>query len=301
MDMDADVVEAFRAIPSASMSGRTGRLDTGARQTRNRPLLICDGLLWHLELMVILTADLDWAPEWLTRELLRRWRNGHGTGTLFVTHACPALDALSESDGIELAWHPNFQPGSTHGSSPDEVLDTLRCAVPGAVGIRTHGLVTSTELLEKYGERGLLYESSYLMHGTPDLAPNVAWNGVIKFPIFWEDDVHIRYGRAFRLADLDLDRPGLKVFDFHPVHVALNSSGPSAYLRLKKRLVADGRSMLQATPEDLAAAADDGPCGTSDLLDELLEWSARHPDRVIGTMALAARRVRDGWQQGARV
>ena len=179
------------------------------------------------------------------------------------------------------------------------MLDFLAQMVPEARGVRAHGLLMSTALLVEYGRRGLVYESSYLLEGTPGLTPAVAWNGVVRLPIYWEDDVQMLHGRAFQLDDLGLGRPGLKIFNFHPVHVALNSPDLHAYHRLRDHLTAAGRPLVEATPEDFERFRTRGVPGTADLLDELLGWLSHHPAQRGGSMGQVARQARAavGWEE----
>jgi len=235
----------------------------------------------------VLTSDLDWAPAWATLALARRVTTAGCSITLFVTHHGPELELLRAMPGVELGWHPNFHPGSDHGATPDAVLDTLSEWVPEAVGLRSHGLVRSTALLENYATRGLQYEASDLMHRHPGLRPMRAWNGVVRLPIFFEDDVQAMHGRPFSLEDLPLEGPGLRVFDFHPIHVALNTADLSGYRSFKADCAARGIAMSEASEEDVARFREPGP-GASDLLDEVLSLLASDPDRRGGTLAEVA-------------
>jgi hypothetical protein len=249
--------------------------------------------------VIVLTADQDWAPAWATTELCQKWVEAGQHGTLFVTHQCASLASLRAAGAVELGWHPNFRSGSTHGATEAEVLGTLARLVPEAAGVRAHGLMTSTRLASEYARRGLIYESSYLLEGAAGLAPVVNWDGLVRLPIYWEDDVHMLHEKIFRLDKPGLERPGLKVFNFHPVHVALNSGSPHGYERLKALLERTGRPMAEATPEDRDACRGPGLRGVRDLLDDLLEWLSRHPERGADTMCQIAEqaRVAAGWSE----
>ncbi len=241
--------------------------------------------------MIVFSSDLDWAPAWMTTGLAGRIEAAGFTATFFVTHACASLPGLRTA-GHELAWHPNHLAGSSHGPTPDIVLDHLGTFVPEARGVRAHALVRSTPLLLLYGRRGLEYEGSDLMDGQPGLRPHVMWNGVVRLPVFWEDDVAALCQQQFRLTDLSMKEPGLRVFSFHPVHVALNSVDLGAYEALKNLLLASGRSMADAEPGDIAQVANRSRRGTADLLDELLLWVAERPSRWGGRMIDVACRAR---------
>lgn len=97
---------------------------------------------------VMLTLDVDWAPDYAVdfaaAELIRRGVRA----TWFVTHSSAAIDRLREYPELfELGAHPNFLSNSTHGSSTAEVLTHCTGLVPGATSVRMHGLMQSTRLL----------------------------------------------------------------------------------------------------------------------------------------------------------
>ena len=64
------------------------------------------------------------------------------------------------------------------------------------------------------------------------------WNGITRVPYVWEDDVHCLYQglpqsevEPIDLAD-DVSRE-LKVFDFHPIHIFLNTESMDRYERTR--------------------------------------------------------------------
>jgi hypothetical protein len=89
---------------------------------------------------------------------------------------------------------------------------------------------------------------------------------LVRVPCFWEDDVEM--GRARPSWDLSelMEGRGLKVFDFHPVHVFLNSADSTPYSGLKK----DVPDLAAATEEQMTMHVHRGP-GTRGLFVELLE------------------------------
>ncbi len=224
-----------------------------------------------MQTRVHLTFDQDWAPPCATRKVAARLSDAGLEATFFVTHDCPSLAELRHRTAIELGWHPNFLPGSSHGITQAEVLDTMARLVPDARGVRAHGLMRSTPLLLEYGRRGLLYEASDLMDGMAGLRPLVAWNRVVRIPIYWVDDVHLTHRRACRLSEIDLASPGLKVFCFHPVLVDLNAVDLEGYRRLKGELSAKGLSLMDATDDDLAPYRRLRRPGIGDLFGELVD------------------------------
>ncbi|GAG84815.1 unnamed protein product [marine sediment metagenome] len=60
-------------------------------------------------------------------------------------------------------------------------------------------------------------------------------SGLIRFPIWWEDDVHAKWGFEFELNLLqnDLQIPGLKIFNIHPLNFMLNVPSKEYYEKYK--------------------------------------------------------------------
>ncbi|HEY8645028.1 MAG TPA: hypothetical protein VIL77_04035 [Gaiellaceae bacterium] len=113
--------------------------------------------------------------------------------------------------------------------------------VPGAVTMRTHSLVQSTPLLaEVLAHTPVRIDLSLLLAATPLDAPvEFTWDGrsLKRLVTCWEDDFAWQSGTALPPAEAMLDKAGLKVFDFHPVHIALNSVTADGYTQLKEHTV----------------------------------------------------------------
>jgi hypothetical protein len=216
-----------------------------------------------------LSFDQDWAPAWATLKLRDMLRDHGAKATFFVTQDCPSLPALREA-GWELGWHPNFLPGSSHGDSLDAVLDTLSGWVPDAKGARAHCLIRGTPYLEAYKARGLSYDAADLHDGEAGLKAFTSWTGLVRLPIFFEDDVHLQRGHEVSVEALGLSRPGLKIFTFHPVLVVLNAADLQSYQALKSDLAAQGTPLPEATEADIAKHAQTARPGMADLLTSLL-------------------------------
>ena len=238
--------------------------------------------------MICLSFDQDWAPAWATLAVLERLESAGVPGTFFCTNECPSLARLRASALVELGWHPNFLPGSSHGASFEEVLDAMEALVPGARGARAHALMRGTPLLLAYRDRGLVYDASDIHDGVSGLEPFVSWTGLVRLPIFFEDDVHLQRGLPCRIENLDLGSVGLKVFNLHPVLVALNASSPEAYEALKKDLAHRGVPLADAREEDFARHRQDRQPGVADLFDAVLEHLSQRPERRGGTLGEVA-------------
>lgn len=242
----------------------------------------------------LITLDVDWASDEMIRHCAAILVERDVKATWLVTHASDALAELADRpDLFELGVHPNFHAGSTQGDTPEAALEHLRDIVPAARTVRTHGLFQSTALLRlMVGEFGIENDLSLLLPDAAHLGPHEFHlpEGVLRrFPTFWEDDAEmLRPHPSFSFDDAKYRVPGLKIFDFHPVLIALNARTLDAYRGLKAEQDIGRLSMAELAPHvnrdepgdetlfralvEHMAGADDGGQTVSELAQE---WSTR--------------------------
>ncbi len=187
---------------------------------------------------VALTLDVDWAPDWAVDLCAGILRERNVRATWFVTHAGPALERLREDPELfELGIHPNFLDGSTHGTEPGAVLEHCMGLVPDAVSMRAHSLGLSSSVLHAVASATPIeIDVSIFLPYMPGIRPVLySWEGetLVRLPYYWEDD----HEMELRPAVWDAGRiaaaaPGIKVINFHPIHVYLNSSTMEPYRKL---------------------------------------------------------------------
>ncbi|MGI8544099.1 MAG: hypothetical protein ACR2MD_11585 [Aridibacter sp.] len=188
----------------------------------------------------IITLDIDWAPDWAIDSTAQILIEKNVKATWFVTHRSEAVDRLRErSDLFELGIHPNLLGGSTHGKTEDEVLTHIKEIVPEAVSMRTHGLYQSTSFLIKASVKyEILADVSLFLPRSANLVSHqVKWNGakLRRIPYFWEDDSEMfEEDPIWDLSDNRINVMGLRIFDFHPIHIALNTKQFSDYENIKQ-------------------------------------------------------------------
>lgn len=187
---------------------------------------------------VAIMLDVDWAPDFVLRDVAELLQEHEIPATWFATHDTPVLDELrAESHLFELAIHPNFAPGSTHGTTPEEVLEHCLALVPEATSVRTHGLVQSTAILELLMSSGLTIDASVHLTHTPVAAPvEYVWKGrrLSRVVCCWEDDLEFEREKPMWRPDRLLERTETIALAFHPIHVFLNSDSPRPYRALKE-------------------------------------------------------------------
>ena len=207
--------------------------------------------------VVVFTTDLDWASEADVDETLTLFASVSVPVTPFITHHSARIVEAFGAAPHRVGLHPNFQIQSTHGANETEVLDAVQALWPEARGFRSHGYIDSSSLMIKARERGLRWDSNLCLYMQQGLEPLDHFSGLVRFPCWWEDDVHLGKGyppTIEAIAD-DLLAPGLKVLNFHPVHVALNTPSLDHY----------------AVPRAVTAGAHSGE-GIQSLLRDLLAF-----------------------------
>jgi hypothetical protein len=230
------------------------------------------------------SVDVEWAHPAVLDDLRHLFDQAGIAATFFVTHEGIV------APGHERALHPNFRrngdsyrallgSGELSSDAPTEseiqrlVLKRTLGFAPEARGLRTHSLYFDSTLLPLYSLFGLEYDCSYDMPFVAGLRPFWKTHSILAIPIYYMDHIDIMSGVTdFSVARLGLDRPGLKVFDFHPNIVYLNASEEEDYIKSKS---------FYHEPERLLAARNRGR-GIRTLLLDLL-------DHVVGRQMPVAR------------
>jgi Polysaccharide deacetylase len=222
------------------------------------------------------TSDMEWTPDWAIAEMLALFDRYEVPLTPFVTHESQVIkDRYTPEDMQQrVGLHPNFLPGSSHGNTTDEVIDSVRRFWPAARGFRSHSFFDHTHITAAFVQRGFKYDSNLCLFLEPECRPLRHASGLLRFPVFWEDDIHFGKQLPFELATIrsHLDRPGMKVFNVHPLLVALNV--PTAdYYQSSTPLY---RSF---DPETWRKSVFNG-AGVHTFLEELLQYVKTHDVRL---------------------
>lgn len=204
--------------------------------------LVCIEKTEDIENAFVLTIDVDWAPDFVIKEIADVLIEKDIKATWFITHDSAYIRKLIEyKDIFEFGLHPNFLPNSTQGSNYREIMDYLRRILPDTKIIRTHALVQSTKLLSMLiDEYSIDTDVSLFLPLSPNIRPHIIYMGhkrpgLLRIPYFWEDDIEMYYPeQSWDFNHPKYHQKGLKVFDFHPMYVYLNACSMTSYERLKK-------------------------------------------------------------------
>ena len=197
-----------------------------------------------------LTFDIDWAPDFTIELCLEILKLKKIKATFFATHETD-LNQEVILQGHELGIHPNFLNKSSQGNSPFQIIENCLNFAPDAKTIRTHALVQSTPLLfEIFNSFPQLELDLSIFMANAKYIERFKWqfDGVSfdRINYNWEDDAQF-YDKNYNWSKPYF--PGsTSIFDFHPIHVYLNSQDNLNYKNLKKDL---SRESLSAAPKKL--------------------------------------------------
>ncbi len=201
---------------------------------------------------VLVSFDVDWAPDSAIDFTAQLLIENNIKATWFLTHKSEAVERLFErKDLFDIGIHPNFLAHSTHGNSINEIMTHVMQIAPNAKSVRTHGMYYSAHISKIFAEDfGLLYDSSIYLKEMPCITPQFIQyqhSSLLRMPYFWEETGEMMNLDPFSNVHDYLKKPGMKIFDFHPIHVKLNSSSMDNYniMKNKENLITLSEEIIQ--------------------------------------------------------
>ncbi len=217
---------------------------------------------------IFLTFDIDWAADEVINDTLELISEAGIASTWFVTHKFPLISKMKTSNVLELGIHPNFNlllsGGACNNLNATSIVSDLLTIIPEATSIRSHSTTQNSVLLDMFRKKGLTHDVNCFIPSQANIAlkPWKLWDGLIRVPYDWEDDVHCLYNHNVSVSEL-ANRCSLNVFDFHPIHVFLNTESIERYEKTRP---------IHNNPEELIKHRYEG-YGTRSRLIELLALS----------------------------
>lgn len=212
---------------------------------------------------VFLSFDIDWCSDEVLADTHALCSNAGVRQTYFVTHDTDYLDVLAKDPLVSLGIHPNFLPllKSEKNFSIEAELDRLKNICPGSKVARSHGVVQGGLILKAFSEIGITHDSNDMipMGAGLEIRPYETMYGITKVPFSWADEHEWAFGRDTPFS-LILKLEKFLVFDFHPIHVFLNTESAERY---------EGTRNLHHKPKELINYRFGGR-GTRSRLLELL-------------------------------
>ena len=185
---------------------------------------------------VFVTMDMDWANDGVLRDTVSLAEKLEIPVTMFVTHDTPMLAELRAHPLFDLGIHPNFLP-QLNGQSEKTFLKTLEemhALVPEARVIRCHALVDATPVLVSARQLGFEADLNLFipLSSGISLKPYTHFSGLRRLPFFYEDDAWA-LEQDHPSPEQHMAADGLKIFNFHPIHLYLNTETMDRYGRAK--------------------------------------------------------------------
>lgn len=214
----------------------------------------------------VITLDCEWAPDFILEHVADVLIDKEVKSTWFVTNESSFIDELKKNSLFELGLHPNFYPNSTQGQESDSVLKNLKKIVPHSKSIRTHRLFQSSPLLAKFQEYGIENDVSIFLPYTKNITPHYSkYLNLFRFPFFWEDDAEMVENSSWSTKDIRLNVSGLKIYNFHPILIYLNSDDMKSFYQLKESV-----SMLKVTKQNIQKYINVNRPGVSTFFEEII-------------------------------
>jgi len=222
---------------------------------------------------VFLTFDIDWASDDVLNSTIDLLEEYNVEATFFVTHSTPVLARLRSNNLFELGIHPNFNKilSGDEDKSYIQIIDEILEIVPEAVSVRAHALAQSSYISNEYQRRGLLYDLNTLIPVSAGflIKPFLSSHNLITIPFFFEDDTYFFAEDARNnIEDYYTDNPEcIKVFNFHPIHVYLNTYSSEQYNQSKT---------ISKDITELKKIINTSIFGTRDFLLQVIEYGKKH-------------------------
>ena len=166
-----------------------------------------------------LTCDIDWAPDYAVADLFQIVSDIGYDLTAFATHDSDELKNCPNF--VEIGLHPdNTRPHPEFGLSR-KILD-LKEMYPDAVGLRAHRNFFGQNIAHLASQAGLKYDVSVFNWRQKFVQIHKDQFGLLRTSYNWEDGINADMGLEWDIANVPIDDPGLKIFNFHPIFVYLN-------------------------------------------------------------------------------
>lgn len=217
---------------------------------------------------IFLTFDIDWCSDEILAYTLNIVEKYNLKVTFFITHETKLLKRMKENPNIELGIHPNFNfllnGDFRYGKNIEEVINHYMKIVPEAISVRSHSMTQSSQILSYFSQCNLKYDCNHYIPQNAGIRLK-PWqylnSSLVKIPYFWEDDLHCIHQDNWNINDY-INFEGLKVFNFHPIHIYLNTEHLDRYNNTRKK---------HYNHEELSFHVNNTSRGTCNFLIDLIE------------------------------
>ena len=181
---------------------------------------------WDERPVFCFTSDIDWASEAVLEAFFRLLPPEELKLTVFVTHPSDVIEGAFQAGRLWRGIHPNFLPGSSHGDTFREVIETCLSYAPEATCSRSHRAfdVTDTAHLLR-NDYHIRCCSNTITTLAPRITPYWLESRLLQIPVFFEDGsfLYNQLGLSIEPYHRFFTAPGLKVISLHPMNMAFNT------------------------------------------------------------------------------
>lgn len=188
---------------------------------------------------IYITIDVDWAIDPVMEYCLDLLDALNIRATINITHKTKLIERMRKKH--ELGIHPNFnmllEGQSAKMDNYREVIKNVKALVPDAKTVRSHACVCGSQLHYAFAENGLKYELNTMI--IPSKGQRIfPWKlaNVWQIPYIFEDDVFFSSEEVEKEYWFDSDWNMVRVLNFHPIHIFLNTETLDRYNRAKPYL-----------------------------------------------------------------
>lgn len=226
--------------------------------------------IWDEQPVFCFTSDIDWASEAVINDYFQRLPMELLKLTTFVTHKSEIIENQYRAGVIQRGIHPNFLPGSSHGNSFREVIETCMSFAPEATCTRSHRAFDVTDTSHMlYNEFHIKYCSNTITTLAPKITPFWLESKLLQIPVFFEEGSFL-YNQLGLSIQPFLDyfkSPGLKVISFHPINMAFNTPCVPWMRQIKDSMT---REEFNHIDEEMIEAKRNREKGAFDLVMEII-------------------------------
>ncbi len=214
--------------------------------------------------MICLTFDTDYMQPNDMNRFLHEYQLP-GRGTFFLWNEMKGVDWK----GHELGPHPFFEQNKGYSEILEQFEAFVGCP---CAGMRSHSCLTSHMLEIELKKRKYIYCSNKSALFQDNLSPlRLPW-GIWELPIYYMDSMDFTMPEGWscykhkvfdkRIIEQAVGGDALYVFDFHPLHIILNTNDRQQYAGIKNKLLKE-----RVSPYTLSFSG----YGTRDFFEFLLQ------------------------------
>ncbi len=210
---------------------------------------------------IVITFDIDWAPEFMIENLLNLTKGLNIT--IFNTHKSKIISTIN-SEKITLGIHPNLSKNSSQGDNIKKVSNFVS-KIGNNKFCRFHILGHSYPDMCYFAKKGTKVDSSYFLLNQPYIIPSYHKDiDLLRIPYIWEDGLVLRSKMNIKNS-LNLNLPGMKILDFHPIDLYLNTHNFEHRNKFKKKF----KSIIHSTKKDAEKFVNTKIYGIRDFFNDL--------------------------------